>query len=184
MDSLRSGIAAARRTPRAVRNRPVVLAAVGAGLLTSRLRTLVVRTRAGVSLRWPNRPKSLPTPWEVVVDDWYRLAWFPRGGPAVMHVLDVGAQLWTFALQTAELCQASTVDCYEPSLATLGFLHANAAANFPDSIVVHAQVVTGEPGTVKLSGCYRLATKLGGRWLFSQGSRTELNPSMPSTWRA
>ena len=150
MDSLLSGLDAARRTPRAFRNWPVVLTTVGVSLLTGRPRILVVRTRSGLRLRCPNRPCSRATLWEVLVDDCYRLAWFLHGGPTVTRVLDVGAQVGTFALHVAELCPAATVDCYEPSPATFDFLRANAAVNLPGRIVIHAQAVMGESGTATL----------------------------------
>lgn len=150
MDSLSSGRDAVRRTPRAFRNWPTVLAAVGAEMLTGRPRVLAVRTRSGLRLRCPNRPWSRATLWEVLVHQGYRLDQFLDGGPAVRRVLDVGAEAGTFALQAAELCPAATVDCYEPSPATLGFLRANGAANYPDRIVVHTQAVMGEPGAFTL----------------------------------
>ena len=64
-----------------------------------------------------------------------------------MHALDIGAHVGTFSTLFGKLHPTATIDCFEPSPDTFGYLRRNIDGNgLADRIHVHQKALAGETG--------------------------------------
>ncbi|HVD04254.1 MAG TPA: FkbM family methyltransferase [Candidatus Dormibacteraeota bacterium] len=113
-----------------LRNWPAVLLRLGLSQFGWSQGVLTVSSRAGVTLRVPNRPLSRYPPIEVLVDDVYRLRDLSWDDPfAPRAVVDVGAHVGSFTCALAERLPGASFTCVEPLPSTLAWLRANLARN-------------------------------------------------------
>lgn len=136
------------QTPGAFRNWPSVLGDMALGRLGRGPATLHFATRAGPAIDCPNQPGARVPVYEIFAEDCYRLGWFLGGllwQP--IHVVDIGAQVGTFACWLAHLHPQATVTAFEPSPTTAEFLRANVAQNgLVHRVAVDERAVAGSRG--------------------------------------
>lgn len=136
------------QTPGAFSNWPAVLSDLARERLGGGPETLTFLTRSGRRMSCPNKPGARVPIYEMFAEDCYRLAWFL--GPLLsrrIHALDIGAHVGTFACWFTSVHPQVTIDCYEPSATTSGFLRRNVEQNgLGDRITVHESALAGEPG--------------------------------------
>ena len=105
-------------------------------------------TRSGQRISCPNRPGARVPIYEVYAEDTYGLQTFL--GPMLarpIRVIDIGAHVGAFACQLAALSPQATIECFEPSASTAGYLRRNAEQNgLSDRISVDERAVAGHIG--------------------------------------
>jgi FkbM family methyltransferase len=110
--------------------------------------TLTFVTRTGQRITCPNEPGARLPAYEQYAEDRYQLAWF-LGPLAVrpLHAVDVGAHVGTFACRFGQVHPHVTIECFEPSGSTAGFLRRNIAANgLADRVTVTESALAAETG--------------------------------------
>jgi FkbM family methyltransferase len=115
-------------------------------------KTLVFRTRAGLTIECPNQPGARVPLYEIFAEDCYHFDWFlgPLAGQP-LHVLDVGGQIGTFACRLAQIEPKATVNTYEPSPTSAAVLRRNVELNkFGDRVTVVEEALTASVGTAEL----------------------------------
>ncbi|MGN6605825.1 MAG: FkbM family methyltransferase [Jatrophihabitans sp.] len=142
------------QTPRTFTNWPTVLrqmsqhdlgrGRVGAGAAEE----LTFVARSGQRITCPNVPGARVPVYEVYAEDCYRFDEFL--GPLreqPLRVLDIGAHVGAFACRLAQFAPKASIESFEPSAATVGYLRRNVAANgLTDRVQVFAEAVASTSG--------------------------------------
>jgi FkbM family methyltransferase len=118
------------RIIRTCRNWPQVGSKMALGYLGLGGRELTLRSRDGVCLSAPNRRDARWPMFEVLVGDAYGLDDLaPSNQGESFSVLDIGAQVGSFACSLAMRMPRAMVTCYEPSHGASQWLQRNVRAN-------------------------------------------------------
>jgi FkbM family methyltransferase len=136
------------QTPKAFSNWAEVLSDMARQRIGRGPETLTFAARNGLRINCPNVPGARVPIYEVFAEDTYQLKWFL--GPLLerpIQVIDIGGHIGTFACSLAQVHSQATIQCFEPSATTAGFLRRNAAQNgFVDRITVYQRAVAAETG--------------------------------------
>ncbi|HEX3460009.1 MAG TPA: FkbM family methyltransferase [Acidimicrobiales bacterium] len=136
------------QTPRAFSNWAEVLSDMARERVGHGPETLSFAARSGLRIDCPNVPGARVPIYEIFAEDTYRLNWFL--GPLMqrpIQVLDIGGHIGTFACQLAQVHPGATIQCFEPSPTTAGFLRRNVAQNgLGDRISVSERALAAETG--------------------------------------
>jgi len=131
--SARSRIYWTRRvaqTPRTFANWPQIFSDMARGRLGGGPATLSFRTRSGVRIDTPNRPGARVPVYEIFAETCYRFEWLlGRLLQQPIHVIDIGGHVGTFSCRLTQLHPGATVQAFEPSATTAGFLRRNVEQN-------------------------------------------------------
>ena len=118
------------QTPRAFSNWVEVLSDMARERVGRGPETLSFAARSGLRIDCPNVPGARVPIYEIFAEDTYRLKWFL--GPLLgrpIQVIDIGGHIGTFACQLAQVHARATIQCFEPSPTTAGFLRRNVEQN-------------------------------------------------------
>jgi FkbM family methyltransferase len=136
------------QTPRTFANWPQILRDMMRGRTGHGPQTLTFRTRTGIRIDTPNRPGARVPVYEIFAEDCYRLTWLL--GPLLrrpIRVIDVGGHVGTFSCRLTQLHPQATVEAFEPSPMTAGFLRRNVEQNgVADRVTVYEKALAATSG--------------------------------------
>lgn len=136
------------QTPRAFSNWVEVLSDMAREQVGHGPETLSFAARSGLRIDCPNVPGARVPIYGIFAEDTYRLTWFL--GPLLerpIQAIDIGGHIGTFACQLAQVHPRATIQCFEPSPTTAGFLRRNVAQNgLSDRISVFERALAAETG--------------------------------------
>ncbi len=136
-----------RQTPILFRNFPEVFWVLGTQDTRWRRDEATFRLRNGYVITCPNADGARFPIYEVFADDAYRIEEFTEGIDAKASVLDIGGQIGCFSLALAGAMPDATIDVYEASPTSAGYISRNVAQNgLGDRVTVHGQAMAGTPG--------------------------------------
>ena len=148
---MRAGVYWAHRmaqTPTTVANWPQVFRDMALGRGGRGPAELTFRTRTGVVINTPNRPGARVPVYEIFAEDCYRIEWFL--GSLLrrpIQVIDIGGHVGTFSVRLTQLHQQATVQTFEPSPTTAGFLRRNVLQNgVADRVTVNERALAATKG--------------------------------------
>lgn len=139
-------------TLRAFSNWPTVLTQTLLDQVGKGAKVVTFVTRDGLRISCPNRAGARVPVFEVFAEDCYRLAWFlePFAGRP-LHAIDIGGHVGAFACQLAQMCPDATLEAFEASPVTAGYLRDNVTQNgFGDRVSVSQVALAAESGWVML----------------------------------
>lgn len=109
---------------------------------------MTFRMRNGYTVVSPNADGARFPLYEVFADDGYRLKELFSGVDPDAVVLDVGGQIGSFALATAQAMPGTRIHIYEASPTSATYISRNIDANqLQARVTVHAKALAGEAGT-------------------------------------
>lgn len=136
-----------RQTPVLFRNFPEVLWELGTLRTPLASAEITFRMRNGYVVHCPNSDGARFPLYEIFGDDAYDLATLVDGVDADAAVLDVGGQIGSFALAVARALPDASVEVYEASPTSAGYIARNVGANaLGRRVQVHAEAMAGAPG--------------------------------------
>jgi FkbM family methyltransferase len=170
-------------TLRAFSNWPTVLTQTLLDQVGKGAKVVTFVTRDGLRISCPNRAGARVPVFEVFAEDCYRLAWFLEpftGRP--MHAIDIGGHVGAFACQLAQMYPDATLEAFEASPVTAGYLRDNVTQNgFGDRVSVSQVALAAESGWVMLedNGEASCENSVVSEQASGQSERSE--PSAPAT---
>ncbi len=136
------------QTPSTFSNWPQIMRDMVRGRFGTGPEALTFRTRSGLRIDTPNRPGARVPLYEIFAEDCYRLSWLL--GPLLdrpIRVIDIGGHVGTFSCRLTQLHPRATVQAFEPSPTTAGFLRRNVAANgVADRVTVYEKALAATTG--------------------------------------
>jgi FkbM family methyltransferase len=137
---------AVAQTPLTFSNWAEVLSGMVRGRVGRGPATLSFSVRTGVKIDCPNAAGAWVPIYEIFGNDSYSLAWFL--GPLAkrpIQVVDIGGHIGSFSCQLAQLNPGATIQAFEPSPVTAGFLRRNVEQNgFGDRVTVSVRALGAE----------------------------------------
>ena len=147
----RHGAYTARRvaqTPVVFSNWPAILSDMVREKVGNGPETIHYVTRSGVKIDSPSYPGARLPVYETFGDDTYLVRSFL--GSLIerpIGALDIGAHIGTFTCRLAQLHPGATIQSFEPSAVTAGFLQRNVEQNgFGDRVTVSIRALGAESG--------------------------------------